>query len=546
MFAGRPRPGPRPRPPAARCPAPRCRSRSPPRAARVVRGGERRLELPGVRAQRERPGGQDLCDRRRDLRPVAGGNTTRAAGTPNGWPLSVVPGPAAPRLVTGPASGIVQTCHDSRSDPARQAPVPRRVAVAGHQTRRPEATRRCDRCSSGSRGPRGRPRCGARRHWRVGRAGRRPRRPGRHRPRPGTAAVVPPAGRAGRADHVALTFDDGPDPACTPAFLDLLADAAGARHVLPARLDGGRGARARRGDRRRRAMRSAVHGWDHRYTCCAAPGRCATTWPGPRTRWPPRPAPQPRFYRPPYGVLSAGALAAARRLGLTPVLWTCWGREWTPGATARVGLRDARREPGGRRHRPAARLRLHVAAGLRGGGAGRAAPAARRMCATRPRGWPPRRARPGFVIAPPQLNWVPRDTARLDAGTCQRPADVVPWPVKCLGRVPHLVHCRRVETLRRRSGCLQGHGANWNLRLARVTVRTAGPETIRSGSRYFRAEVMMMAESQGNGHDSPERDSAWQPPLPRATTPAKACRSRTRSRCGRCRCVLAAVQNDFP
>jgi hypothetical protein len=33
-------------------------------------------------------------------------------------------------------------------------------------------------------------------------------------------------------------------------------------------------------------------------------------------------------------VLSGGALLAARRLALRPLLWTCWGREWVPGATA--------------------------------------------------------------------------------------------------------------------------------------------------------------------------------------------------------------------
>jgi peptidoglycan-N-acetylglucosamine deacetylase len=41
----------------------------------------------------------------------------------------------------------------------------------------------------------------------------------------------------------------------------------------------------------------------------------------------------PRLYRPPYGVLSAGALIAAHRLGLRPILWSSWGREWAPGAT---------------------------------------------------------------------------------------------------------------------------------------------------------------------------------------------------------------------
>ncbi|MFZ0045172.1 MAG: polysaccharide deacetylase family protein, partial [Streptosporangiaceae bacterium] len=42
---------------------------------------------------------------------------------------------------------------------------------------------------------------------------------------------------------------------------------------------------------------------------------------------------RPRLFRPPYGVLSGPSLVVARELGLTPVLWGAWGREWTPGAT---------------------------------------------------------------------------------------------------------------------------------------------------------------------------------------------------------------------
>jgi peptidoglycan/xylan/chitin deacetylase (PgdA/CDA1 family) len=42
---------------------------------------------------------------------------------------------------------------------------------------------------------------------------------------------------------------------------------------------------------------------------------------------------RPRFFRPPYGVLSGPARLTARELGLTPVLWGAWGREWTPGST---------------------------------------------------------------------------------------------------------------------------------------------------------------------------------------------------------------------
>jgi peptidoglycan/xylan/chitin deacetylase (PgdA/CDA1 family) len=40
---------------------------------------------------------------------------------------------------------------------------------------------------------------------------------------------------------------------------------------------------------------------------------------------------RPRWFRPPYGVLSGGTLWAARELGLTPVLWTAWGRDWLAG-----------------------------------------------------------------------------------------------------------------------------------------------------------------------------------------------------------------------
>src|SRR5262249_28601790 len=76
------------------------------------------------------------------------------------------------------------------------------------------------------------------------------------------------------------------------------------------------------------------------------------------------------------------------------------------------------------------------------------------------------------------------------------------------GRLPN-------KTLSRPSGSVQGRGANWWC--AQPGARSAGcaearpcPGTTRSGLGYFRAEVMMMAEGQGNGNDSPERDSAWQ------------------------------------
>jgi peptidoglycan/xylan/chitin deacetylase (PgdA/CDA1 family) len=42
---------------------------------------------------------------------------------------------------------------------------------------------------------------------------------------------------------------------------------------------------------------------------------------------------EPSWFRPPFGILSLGALTGARRAGLTTVLWTTWGRDWRQDAT---------------------------------------------------------------------------------------------------------------------------------------------------------------------------------------------------------------------
>jgi peptidoglycan/xylan/chitin deacetylase (PgdA/CDA1 family) len=57
---------------------------------------------------------------------------------------------------------------------------------------------------------------------------------------------------------------------------------------------------------------------------------------------------QPRWWRPPYGVATTPALRHARHLGLHPVLWTCWGRDWTGSCTGdSVHRRVLRRLTGG-------------------------------------------------------------------------------------------------------------------------------------------------------------------------------------------------------
>ena len=137
----------------------------------------------------------------------------------------------------------------------------------------------------------------------------------------------------GRPDHIALTFDDGPDPASTPAFLDLLA----ARHLHATFfLLGSMVAEAPQlaAEIAAAGHEVAVHGWDHRYTILRSPWDVFGDMAHARDAVSAASGQRPRFFRPPYGVLSSGAVLAARRLGLTPVLWSSWGREWAPGATA--------------------------------------------------------------------------------------------------------------------------------------------------------------------------------------------------------------------
>ena len=49
------------------------------------------------------------------------------------------------------------------------------------------------------------------------------------------------------------------------------------------------------------------------------------------------------WHRPPYGVYSPAGLRAARAEGLTPLLWSRWGKDWrkltTPGRIARRATR---------------------------------------------------------------------------------------------------------------------------------------------------------------------------------------------------------------
>jgi peptidoglycan-N-acetylglucosamine deacetylase len=151
----------------------------------------------------------------------------------------------------------------------------------------------------------------------------------------------------GQPGHVALTFDDGPDPDGTPAVLETL-DRLGwtatffmlgeqvARYpeVAAAVVSAGHEA--------------AVHGFSHRNHLARGPAdvhRDVTRAAAVITA---ATGVVPSWFRPPYGVLTLGSLVAVRRAGLRPVLWTAWGRDWEPRSPAQVaGTLGHQLRPGG-------------------------------------------------------------------------------------------------------------------------------------------------------------------------------------------------------
>jgi peptidoglycan-N-acetylglucosamine deacetylase len=154
--------------------------------------------------------------------------------------------------------------------------------------------------------------------------------------------VAPALAGVGDPDHVALTFDDGPDLAATPRFLDALAGL------------GWRATFFMLGDMTRRAPGLAaevaaagheigVHGDEHLSMLRRRPSAAYDDIRRGRDTVADATGVDPAWFRPPYGTLSVGSLRAARRLGLETVLWTAWGRDWRPQATPATVVHDVTR-----------------------------------------------------------------------------------------------------------------------------------------------------------------------------------------------------------
>lgn len=146
----------------------------------------------------------------------------------------------------------------------------------------------------------------------------------------------------GRKGHVALTFDDGPDPASTPQFLAALERVGwrGTFFML--------GEMARRAPGLAREVADAgheiaVHGDVHGNMLRRTPRRAADDISRARDSIAEVTGAEPRWFRPPFGISSYASLRSARQQGMTTVLWTTWGRDWRREATPSSVVADVTR-----------------------------------------------------------------------------------------------------------------------------------------------------------------------------------------------------------
>jgi peptidoglycan/xylan/chitin deacetylase (PgdA/CDA1 family) len=147
--------------------------------------------------------------------------------------------------------------------------------------------------------------------------------------------AMPRLSGRGRPGGVGLTFDDGPDPLGTPAVLAVLAELGWTATFFLL------GSQVRRFPLVARAVVDAgheigLHGDDHRNHLTRSGSWVRRDLTRARTEVEGATGRSPRWFRPPYGVLSSGSLRAAAALDLTPVLWTTWGRDWESIPATRV------------------------------------------------------------------------------------------------------------------------------------------------------------------------------------------------------------------
>lgn len=132
-----------------------------------------------------------------------------------------------------------------------------------------------------------------------------------------------------KPEEIALTFDDGPNPTCTPYLLDLLGHhGVRATFFVIGQFAAQERALVRRAHDEGHLV--ANHTWTHPNLFWADIRKMRrelrqTQWEIEQITGAPA-----KFFRPPYGLRRPATLKVARQQAMTPVTWNLIGNDWTP------------------------------------------------------------------------------------------------------------------------------------------------------------------------------------------------------------------------
>ena len=161
-----------------------------------------------------------------------------------------------------------------------------------------------------------------------------------------------------RPGELALTFDDGPNPACTPRLLDILAS----HDVRATFFLVGRYAEAEPDlVRRIHAAGHLIgnHSWSHPILALMAAGRVQEELTRTRNTLQQITGDAVRWFRPPFGARRPAVLKIARSLGMTPVLWNAITTDWSEPSADRIAQRHCARIDGNQKRGWATNIVLH-------------------------------------------------------------------------------------------------------------------------------------------------------------------------------------------
>ncbi|HKF48668.1 MAG TPA: polysaccharide deacetylase family protein [Terracidiphilus sp.] len=169
----------------------------------------------------------------------------------------------------------------------------------------------------------------------------------------GRTLVAPP-----RPGEIALTFDDGPNPAWTPRLLEILAKHgvkatffligkfAAEETVLTRSIANG-------------GHTIGNHSWSHPNLALTAPAKVRDELRRTSGTLEEITGQPVKFFRPPYGGRRPDVLSAARKLGMTPVMWNSMTNDWEERRPEAIAERMAAKVDAASRSGRAANIVLH-------------------------------------------------------------------------------------------------------------------------------------------------------------------------------------------